>query len=148
MISTLRVRYLSFAGIVMLLASAGCDFGQSTLTSPDQSSVQYSQTDLTIGTGAPAVVGSTATVQYGLWLYNVTATDHKGTQIGAQTFSFVLGANQVIKGFDMGVTGMNVGGTRRIVCPPSLAYGATGDGTGTIPPNAALVFDIALTAVQ
>src|SRR5206468_2914282 len=107
---------------------------------------QYAQTDLTIGTGAEATPGTTATAQYGLWLYSETAPDHKGTQLQVNQVTFVVGGNSIIKGFDMGVTGMRVGGTRRIICPPSLAYGATGN--PPIPPNAALVFDIALIAVQ
>jgi len=134
--------------LVLLLASTGCDFGKvSAPTAPDQSNIAYSQTDLTIGTGTEATVGTTPTVQYGAWLYSDTTADHKGTQVDQNTFSFVLGANplQVIKGFDQGVTGMKVGGTRRVIVPPSLAYGSSG--FQTIPPNAALVFDIALTSV-
>jgi FKBP-type peptidyl-prolyl cis-trans isomerase FkpA len=134
--------------VALLLASAACDFGKvSSPTAPDQSGIPYAQTDLTIGTGTEATVGSTATVQYGAWLYSDTTPDHKGTQIDQNQFSFVVGANplQVIKGFDQAVTGMKVGGTRRVIVPPALAYGSTGN--GTIPPNAALVFDLALTAV-
>ena len=130
----------------MLIATTGCDFGKtSSPTAPDQSNVAYAQTDLTVGTGTEATTGSTATVQYGLWLYSDTAADHKGTQLDQNQFSFVIGANQVIAGFDKGVTGMKAGGTRRIIVPPSMAYGATG--YQTIPPNAALVFDVALVSV-
>jgi len=132
----------------LLIFAAGCDFGKSTTTaptSPDQSNVPYSQTDLTVGTGAEAIAGSTATVQYGAWLYSDAGLDHKGTQVDQATFSFVVGANTVIKGFDQGVAGMKAGGTRRLIVPPSAAYGSTG--YQSIPPNAALVFDIALTNV-
>ena len=149
MISLDRLRpllVLAFSGL--LVVAAGCNNGSSSPTAPDQSAVAYSQTDLTVGTGAEAVVGSTATVQYGLWLYSDTGVDHKGTQIQANQFSFVIGGGQIIKGFDMGVTGMKVGGTRRIIIPPSLAYGATGNSDGSIPPNAALVFDVLLGLVQ
>ena len=129
-----------------LVLTTACDFGNSGApTAPDQSNVAYSQTDLTVGTGTEATNGATATVQYGAWLYSDTAPDHKGTGIDQNQFSFVLGANQVIKGFDQGVAGMKVGGTRRLVVPPSLAYGSTG--YQQIPPNAALVFDIALMNV-
>jgi FKBP-type peptidyl-prolyl cis-trans isomerase FkpA len=132
--------------LFMLLATTACDFGSNaTPTAPDQSNIPFSTTDLTVGTGTEATSGSTATVQYGAWLYNDSAPDHKGTQIDQNQFSFQIGANQVIKGFDQGVTGMKVGGTRRVVVPPSLAYGSTG--YQTIPPNAALVFDVALTNV-
>lgn len=137
--------------VVALVAAvtSGCDFGHATPTSPDQNSVQFSTTDLTVGTGTVAASGSTVVTTYGIWLYSATATDHKGTQLpGGTTQPFVLGANQVIKGYDMAVTGMAVGGTRRAIVPPSLAYGSSGDPTGTIPPNAALVFDIQLNSAQ
>jgi FKBP-type peptidyl-prolyl cis-trans isomerase len=132
--------------MVTTVVTAACDFGSNaTPTAPDQSNVAYSTTDLTVGTGTEAISGSTASVQYGAWLYSDSAPDHKGTGLEQNSFSFVVGANQVIKGFDQGVQGMKVGGTRRVIVPPSLAYGSTG--YQQIPPNAALVFDIALTNV-
>jgi len=143
MTALLRPERVFLVALTMLVA--GCDFGKTSPTYPDQSTVAFSQTDLTVGTGAEAVAGSTVTVQYGAWLYSDTAADHKGTQIDANSTSFTIGGNQVIKGFEQGVTGMKVGGTRRVVCPPSLAYGSTG--YQTVPPNAALVFDMALTNV-
>ncbi len=130
----------------LLLMSAGCDNGSVSLTAPDQSAIAYSQTDLTVGTGAEATAGKTATVQYAGWLYSETGTDHKGQQFDANQFSYLVGSSSIIKGFDMGVTGMKVGGVRRVTMPPSLAYGATGN--QSIPPNAALVFEILLTNVQ
>jgi FKBP-type peptidyl-prolyl cis-trans isomerase FkpA len=134
--------------LLLLVAVSGCDFGKTSgPTAPDQSNVAYSQTDITLGTGAEATTGSNCTVQYGAWLYSDTAVDHKGTQIDANQFSFVVGTGQVLKGFDQGVLGMKVGGQRRLIVPPSLAYGSNGNAQGGIPPNAALVFDIALTAV-
>jgi FKBP-type peptidyl-prolyl cis-trans isomerase FkpA len=143
-----RVRPLVVCGLsCVLVFTAGCNNGSSSPTAPDQSAVPYSQTDLTVGTGAEAAVGTIATVQYGGWFYSETAADHKGAQFDANQFSFTVGAGTIIKGFDMGVTGMKVGGIRRIIVPPSLAYGATGNGT-TIPPNAALVFDVLLGVVQ
>jgi FKBP-type peptidyl-prolyl cis-trans isomerase len=143
----------SFAGlrallvIVLLVATAACDNGSSSPTAPDQSSIPYSQVDLTLGTGAEAAVGKTATVQYAGWLYSETGPDHKGAQFDAgQLQPFVVGSNTLIKGFEMAVTGMKVGGIRRAVIPPSLAYGANGN--SSIPPNAALVFEILLGNVQ
>ena len=137
--SAIYLRNILTAGL--LVAAAGCDFGSSSPTAPDQSAVVYSQTDLTVGTGTEATVGSTASVQYALWLYSDSGTDHKGTQIDAGQFSYKVGDGSLIKGFDMGVTGMKVGGIRRVIMPPSLAYGATGNNSGTVPPNAALVFE-------
>jgi FKBP-type peptidyl-prolyl cis-trans isomerase FkpA len=146
MSSTNRLRSLLM--LVLLAGAAGCDFGSATPTAPDQTSVTYSQTDLTVGTGTEATPGRTASVQYNIWLYSETGPDKKGTQLQPSQFAYVVGSTSIIKGFDMGVTGMKVGGLRRIIVPPSLAYGATGDSTGTIRPNAALVFEIALTNVQ
>lgn len=131
----------------LLLMAAGCDNGSSSPTAPDQSAVVYSQTDLTVGTGAEAAPGTRATVQYAGWLYSATASEHKGAQFDASQLTFVVGNGTLIKGFEAAVTGMKVGGSRRAIIPPALAYGAAGNGA-TIPPNAALVFDILLNVVQ
>jgi FKBP-type peptidyl-prolyl cis-trans isomerase len=110
--------------------------------------VAYSQVDLTVGTGAEATAGKTVTVQYIGWLYSETGADHKGAQFDAgQLPPFVVGGGTLIRGFEMAVTGMKVGGVRRAIIPPSLAYGSAGNG-GTIPPNAAVVFEILLGVVQ
>jgi FKBP-type peptidyl-prolyl cis-trans isomerase FkpA len=146
MTSFLRIRPVLAAALLVL--AAGCDNGSSSPVAPDQSSVSYSQVDLTVGTGAEATVGKTVTVQFIGWLYSETGTDHKGVQFDSgQLPPFVVGAGTLIKGFEMAVTGMKVGGVRRAIIPPSLGFGATGSGT-TIPPNAALVFEIALGVVQ
>jgi FKBP-type peptidyl-prolyl cis-trans isomerase FkpA len=140
-------RQVRLALVILLAAGAtACDFGKvSGPTAPDQSAVPFAIVDLTIGTGTEAkAAGTSVTTSYAAWLYSETAPDHKGTQIDQNQLSFVLGANQVIPGFEQGVTGMKVGGTRRVTVPPSLAYGASGN--QSIPPNAALVFDIALTS--
>lgn len=136
------VRLLAVTGV--LVAAYAC--GSKSPIAPDQTNVAFSTTDLTVGTGAEATAGKTATVQYNAFFYSDTAADHKGAQFDSGTLPFVLGANSVIRGFDMAVTGMKVGGTRRAIVPPSLAYGSAGN--GPIPPNAALVFDIALTNIQ
>ena len=111
----------------------------------------YTQTDISEGTGAMAVTGKTAIVNYTGWLYADGAPDHKGSKfdssIGRGPFSFRLGAGQVIRGWDQGVQGMKVGGHRRLVLPPEFAYGARGAG-GAIPPNATLVFDVELLDVK
>jgi FKBP-type peptidyl-prolyl cis-trans isomerase FkpA len=130
------------AVIFMCAAAIGC--GSKTPTYPSQANVAYSQTDLVVGTGRVAANGNSVTVNYTGWLYSDTAAEHKGSQfdtsIGRTPFNFRLGQRQVIAGWDQGVAGMAVGGRRRLVIPPSLGYGSTG--SGPIPPNAALVFDI------
>lgn len=147
MTSSVRIRRFLVAGLLVL--AAGCNNGTSSPVAPDQSSVAYSQIDLTVGTGAEATVGSTATVQYIGWLYSDTGTDHKGAQFSSgQLQPFVIGSGTLIKGFEMAVTGMKVGGIRRAIIPPSLAYGTTGNAAGGIPPNAAVVFEILLGVVQ
>ena len=136
------------AAAAVALLVVGCG---STPTSPSvNANVPYSQTDLTVGSGADAVKGRTVTVNYTGWLYDAGKMDSKGSQfdtsIGRGPFSFVLGAGQVIAGWDQGVAGMKVGGTRRLVIPPSLGYGATA--VGTIPANSTLVFDVELLSVS
>lgn len=108
-------------------------------------------TDTTVGTGAAADTGKPVTVTYTGWLYDARAANTKGTQfdsnVGKDPLYLVVGAGNVIPGFDQGTQGMKVGGKRTVTMPASLAYGSTGAGT-VIPPNAALVFDIELTAVD
>jgi FKBP-type peptidyl-prolyl cis-trans isomerase len=91
------------------------------------------------------------TVNYTGWLYDaLKPPDHEGLQFetsqGTTPFVFILGTGQVIPGWDQGIVGMKVGGTRRLVVPPSLAYGGTRN--GPIPPNATLIFEIQLLSAQ
>ncbi len=109
-------------------------------------------TDLVVGEGAAAAAGSKVTVHYTGWMYDHAGPDKKGATFdssrkGGQPFSFVLGQQQVIAGWDQGVAGMKVGGQRRLVIPAALAYGERGAG-GAIPPGATLVFDVELLGVQ
>ena len=135
-------------GLAVLAAS--CGEGDSP-TSPTPRA-EFSQTDLQTGTGAAAAAGTRVTVNYTGWLYDPSGQNGRGQQfdssVGRSPFVFTLGANppQVIRGWEQGVPGMRVGGMRRLVIPPELGYGASGN--GPIPPNATLVFDIELLAVQ
>ena len=142
---------LSVLPLLVLLAA--CGGGDSNPSSPTPTPIPaqpFAITELRAGTGADAVAGKTVTVEYALWLFSTSGADNKGqlmdTSVGRAPYSFVLGANQVIPGFDQGVTGMKVGGVRRVVVPPALGYGATG--YQSIPPNANLVFEIELLNVQ
>jgi FKBP-type peptidyl-prolyl cis-trans isomerase len=105
--------------------------------------LQY--TDEQVGTGAVATTGKTAVVHYTGWLMDGTKFDSSLDR--NQPFSFPLGAGQVIKGWDEGVTGMKVGGKRILIIPPALGYGARGAG-GVIPPNATLKFEVQLLDVK
>jgi FKBP-type peptidyl-prolyl cis-trans isomerase len=109
------------------------------------------KTDLTPGAGAEIKSGQNALVHYTGWLYDAAAPENKGKQfdssVGGEPFDFPLGGGRVIPGWDQGVVGMKVGGKRRLVIPPELAYGNAGAG-GVIPPGATLVFDVELVEIQ
>ena len=113
-------------------------------------SASFTQTDLTVGTGAEANPGRELTVNYTGWLYDASKTDSKGIQFDTSAVRgpliFQLGVGDVITGWDVGIVGMKTGGVRRLVIPPSLAYGASRN--GPIPPFSTLVFDIELVAVE
>lgn len=131
--------------ILALVVFASCD--DSSTTGPT-TTAPYSQTDLVVGTGATAANGNLVTVAYTGWLHDSSRPDSKGSQFDSSpSYPFRLGTGAVIAGWDMGVPGMRVGGQRRLVIPPELAYGNTSPGAG-IPPNATLVFDITLNNVQ
>jgi FKBP-type peptidyl-prolyl cis-trans isomerase FkpA len=107
--------------------------------------------DITVGSGAEAVAGKRVRVHYTGWLYDPTAANHRGKKFDSSKdrgvpFSFGLGGGEVIRGWDEGVQGMKVGGTRVLIIPPEMGYGARGAG-GVIPPNATLVFEVELLAV-
>ncbi len=132
--------------IVALFMVAACG-GDNAPTLAPTTSAPYSQTDLVIGTGATAMPGNLATVAYAGWLHDSSRPEAKGTQFDSSpSFPFRLGTGAVIRGWDQGVVGMRVGGQRRLVIPPELAYGD--QGRAPIPPNATLVFDITLNNVQ
>ena len=103
------------------------------------SGLQYA--DLVVGKGREAHAGETATVHYTGTLVDGTKFDSSKDR--NQPFSFQLGAGRVIKGWDEGVEGMKIGGTRKLVIPSQLGYGARGAGSA-IPPNAALIFIVEL----
>lgn len=136
-------------GLILLcvvLAAPGCS---DSPTAPSNFAA-FSQTDLRVGTGGDAVVGRLLTVHYTGWFYGESRPDNKGpvfdSSAGGDPFTFTLGAGQVIAGWDQGTQGMKVGGLRRLVVPPSLAYGSFRN--GPIPPNATLLFEIELLEVQ
>ena len=110
-------------------------------------------TDVVAGIGDEALPGMVVIVHYTGWLYDPAAADHRGRKFDSsrdrgQPFSFHLGAGRVIRGWEQGIPGMKVGGTRRLVIPPGLAYGPRGAGDGVIPPNATLLFEVELLAVE
>ncbi|MFN3303565.1 MAG: FKBP-type peptidyl-prolyl cis-trans isomerase [Roseateles sp.] len=110
------------------------------------SGLQYE--DRVVGEGAVAEKGRRVSVHYTGWLYKDGLRGKKfdSSKDRGQPFKFSLGGGEVIAGWDEGVQGMQVGGTRMLVLPPELGYGAYGAG-GVIPPNATLLFEVELLAV-
>jgi len=130
-----RIEDVSFA------PQLGVDLAASTKTA---SGLYYR--DITVGDGATvrtAESGDTVAVRYTGWLRSGVQFD---SNVGAANpFTFVTGLQQVIDGFDEGARGMRVNGVRQLIIPPSLGYGAAG--SGGIPGNSILVFNITLTRV-
>ncbi len=110
-----------------------------------ESNPRFTMQDIIVGTGAEAVAGKTITVHYTGTLTNGQKFDSSLDR--GQPFSFTLGSGMVIKGWDMGVAGMKVGGKRKLVIPPELAYGDRAVGN-VIPANSTLVFEVELLGVQ
>ena len=147
-------RFVLLMPVLLLWVACGGDDGApasptipSTPTSPSVGlDVPFSTEDLAMGTGQEAMNGDTLSVDYTGWLYDPNATENKGTQFDAGNFSFTLGAGQVIAGWDQGLLGMRVGGRRRIVIPPELGYGSSGQ--GPIPGDATLLFEVELVGIN
>jgi FKBP-type peptidyl-prolyl cis-trans isomerase FkpA len=144
----LRQTVLISTILLAALVISGCK--DDNPASPSTGSAPYSATDLRVGTGTEATAGRRVVVNYTGWLYSASAAGNKGTQfdssVGRGSFTFTLGAGQVIRGWDQGVAGMRVGGQRRLVIPPELGYGSQPN--GQIPANATLVFEVDLLDVQ
>ncbi|KGG16275.1 FKBP-type peptidyl-prolyl cis-trans isomerase [Prochlorococcus sp. MIT 0602] len=122
--------------------SASDSLGGSITTKSTPSGLRI--TDLVIGNGEAASAGKNVSVNYKGTLESGKEFD---SSYGRGPFTFALGSGQVIKGWDEGVIGMQVGGKRELIIPPSLGYGERGAG-GVIPPNATLIFEIELLSVK
>jgi FKBP-type peptidyl-prolyl cis-trans isomerase FkpA len=152
--STSHHHILALIVAVAALGAISCGGGDEDSGQPPTApivNVPFTQTDLRVGTGTEAAVGRRVTVHYTGWLYDPNAAENKGRQFDSSLtagapFPFTIGAREVIAGWDQGVPGMRVGGQRRLVIPPALAYGEPG--RGPIPPNATLIFDIELLSVS
>ena len=103
--------------------------------------------DITVGKGTAATTGSAVSVQYTGWLASNGQKFDSSYDHGGQPFTLTIGQHQVIPGWEEGLVGMKPGGTRRLLIPPALGYGAQGSGS-TIPPNSTLIFDVTMVSVQ
>ena len=131
--------------VELLALSGGTEAVELALTET-ASGLQYE--DTTVGDGAVATAGQRVTVHYTGWLFKDGGRGKKfdSSKDRGDPFRFKLAGGEVIKGWDEGVQGMQVGGTRMLVIPAALGYGSRGAG-GVIPPNATLLFEVDLLAV-
>ena len=137
-------------GLGLLALAVGAGYGQDkkddkkkdAKVTTTKSGLKYS--DEKVGDGKEAKSGDTVVVHYTGWLKDGTKFDSSLDR--KQPFSFALGAGKVIKGWDEDVAGMKVGGKRKLIIPPYLAYGETGK--GDVPPNAELTFEVELLKIN
>lgn len=140
------MKSLSCVVLGLAILASGCGGNSDSTPTAPSANVPFSTVDVRVGTGAEATTGRTASVNYALYHYSATAADNKGGAIQTGPFSFVVGGTQAIAGFSQATLGMKVGGLRRAIVPPSLAYG--NNPPSGIAPNETLVFEIELLAVQ
>lgn len=141
-----------------LFALTSCDSNDADDTgdTAGQCDLAYNVEDVTVGEGSVAKLGQNATLHYDGYLCDESAGDNRGDKFDSsidrgQPFSFIVGASQVIDGWDEGIPGMKVGGTRILTIPPDKAYGSAGvtnQGQVIIPPNATLIFEVELLDVN
>jgi FKBP-type peptidyl-prolyl cis-trans isomerase FkpA len=157
LLAALRRRCRPMPTLLLIAVSAGCG-GPDTRYTAEQAArarttIETVQIrDLAPGTGEPAETGRRLVVHYSGWLYDSAAPDHRGqafdsSRTSGRPYEFVLGAAQVIPGWERGVAGMKEGGTRELTIPSRLGYGDEGSPPG-IPPDATLVFELELMDVR
>lgn len=102
--------------------------------------------DISTGNGPAVKSGNTVAVQYTGWLQSTQQKFDSSYDHGGQPFTLTVGQHQVIPGWEEGLVGMKVGGTRRLIIPPALGYGSTAQ--GPIPANSTLIFDVTLASMH
>lgn len=145
----MKLNYIVAGVIGVVILGTGTYFAQQPATSnktmTEQNIGGMIVVDEVVGTGAEATKGNDVTVHYVGTLTDGTMFDASRNH-GNNGFTFTLGAGQVIKGWDVGVLGMKVGGKRKLTIPSDMAYGNQAIG-GIIPANATLVFEVELLKV-
>ncbi|MBK9161435.1 MAG: FKBP-type peptidyl-prolyl cis-trans isomerase [Nitrosomonadales bacterium] len=150
------MRGFTFFPLAALIGASSLLFSacsQAELPAAKPSNVtELMQIEVKAGAGEVASAGQMVSVHYTGWLYDEAAPQHKGQKFDSsrdrnRPFEFPLGGGRVIRGWDVGVQGMKVGGQRTLVIPPEFGYGARGAG-GVIPPNATLVFEVELLGIN
>lgn len=131
--------------LAVFAGCAGEDMAESGITT-------LQAQDVTPGTGTEATKGRVVRVHYTGWLFDRSAANNRGAQFDSskdrnEPFEFTLGGGEVIRGWDEGVAGMKVGGTRVLTIPPDMGYGTQG-AADVIPPNATLIFEVELLDVR
>jgi peptidylprolyl isomerase len=126
-------------------ATASATAAPSSALPPSDPDAKLLQTDLVVGKGAEAKAGDKVSVHYVGTL--ATGAEFDSSRKRGQPFVFTLGKGQVIRGWDQGVAGMKVGGKRKLVIPPALAYGDRGMGSA-IPPRSTLTFEVELVDIK
>jgi FKBP-type peptidyl-prolyl cis-trans isomerase FkpA len=135
--------------LAALLASCGSSNQQvPTAPTPPTGPATMQVTDLVVGDGDTLNTGLQGTFVLSYWVYDPAGTDSKGALVTTTLYPFRPGVTNTLTGLAQGVLGMQVHGKRRLIIPPSLAWGATGDGTGVIAPNAWVVFELELVEVR
>lgn len=142
------------SSLITVACGGGAPAAPAGSTSPAAAAdvTALAKDDRTAGTGAEARPGMMVSVHYTGWLYEPSAADKRGSKFDSskdrgEPFEFQLGKGDVIAGWDEGVAGMKIGGTRVLTIPSNMGYGARGAGAD-IPPNAALVFEVELLGVK
>jgi hypothetical protein len=148
-----RLMLLVLVVLPLAILSTAC--GESTTapptapsTPPPQGPADMQIIEIVEGDGDAQQSGMQGTYIYTLWAYDPAGADSKGAAIQTGTIQIRPGITNVIAGVSQGIIGMKVHGKRRLIIPPSLAWGSTGNGTGAVPPNAWVVFEFELLEVR
>lgn len=145
------IRPFLLVAAALSVSACGGDAGmEEPETTTTDSGLMFTTTQT--GSGTEAAAGDAVSVHYTGWLYDPESDSGRGAKFDSsvdrgQPFGFALGAGRVIAGWDEGVAGMLVGEKRELIIPPDLAYGSRGAG-GDIPPDATLLFEVELLAVE